>query len=169
MLILSKNGFRRRDGSESRQTRMHQSPDASSRVREAPQIEAASCRSARVVDITIRTADPVRKRRRVVGLPPGKAAGFGVRDGGGPGVGPGGHFLGTAHTRRSNLFIFPSQNNTTFEQWEAEGCKSSEQVGIEKARTWLDRYEPPEMDSSLKEGLDDFVNERESAIPKTLE
>ena len=85
------------------------------------------------------------------------------------GVGPGGHFLGTAHTRRSNLFIFPSQNNTTFEQWEAEGCKSSEQVGIEKARTWLDRYEPPEMDSSLKEGLDDFVNERESAIPKTLE
>ena len=85
------------------------------------------------------------------------------------GVGPGGHFLGTAHTRRSNLFIFPSQNNTTFEQWEVEGCKSSEQVGIEKARTWLDRYEPPEMDSSLKEGLDDFVNERESAIPKTLE
>ena len=84
-------------------------------------------------------------------------------------VGPGGHFLGTAHTRRSNLFIFPSQNNTTFEQWEAEGCKSSEQVGIEKARTWLDRYEPPEMDSSLKEGLDDFVNERESAIPNTLE
>ena len=32
-----------------------------------------------------------------------------------------GHFLGTAHTRKSNLFIFPSQNNVTFKQWEEEG------------------------------------------------
>ena len=45
-------------------------------------------------------------------------------------VGPGGHFLGTAHTRKSNLFIFPSQNNVTFEQWEEEGRMDAAAVGL---------------------------------------
>ena len=36
-------------------------------------------------------------------------------------VGPGGHFLGAAHTRKADLFIFPSQNNVTYEQWDDEG------------------------------------------------
>ena len=40
-------------------------------------------------------------------------------------VGPGGHFLGTAHTRKADLFIFPSQNNVTYEQWDVEGRKDS--------------------------------------------
>ncbi|HCX87808.1 MAG TPA: trimethylamine methyltransferase, partial [Gammaproteobacteria bacterium] len=83
-------------------------------------------------------------------------------------VGPGGHFLGTAHTRKSNLFIFPSQNNITFEQWEAEGCKSSEQVGLTKARDWLSRYELPPMDPALDPALQEFIRRREAEIAKTL-
>ena len=84
-------------------------------------------------------------------------------------VGPGGHFLGAAHTRKANLFIFPSQNNVTFEQWEAEGRKNSEQVGLDKARRWLARYEAPAMDSALDQQLKEFIARRESEVRNTLQ
>ena len=84
-------------------------------------------------------------------------------------VGPGGHFLGTAHTRKSNLFIFPSQNNVTFEQWEEEGRQDAAAVGLQKAKDWLARYEEPEIDKVLDEALMDFVRQRESEIPRDLE
>ncbi len=84
-------------------------------------------------------------------------------------IGPGGHFLGAAHTRKAKLFIFPSQNNVTFEQWEAEGRKDSEQVGLNKARRWLERYEPPPIEAELDQQLKEFIAERESEIPDTLQ
>ena len=77
-------------------------------------------------------------------------------------VGPGGHFLGSSHTRKSNLFMFPSQSNVTFEQWDAEGRKDSDQVGIEKARNWLSRYELPDMDREIDRALLEFIRQRES-------
>ena len=83
-------------------------------------------------------------------------------------VGPGGHFLGAAHTRRSNLFIFPSQNNVTFEQWDVDGRKDSEQVGIEKTKDWLERYEAPPIDPAVDEALLDYIARREAEIPTTL-
>ena len=83
-------------------------------------------------------------------------------------VGPGGHFLGAAHTRKSNLFIFPSQSNGPWEQWEIEGRKDSERVGHDKARDWLKRYEPPEIDRTLDEALLGFIKKRESEIPAGL-
>ncbi len=83
-------------------------------------------------------------------------------------VGPGGHFLGTAHTRKSNLFIFPSQSNVSYEQWAAEGGKDSNQVGIEKVRKWLARYEQPEIDPAIDEALLEFIARREREIPATL-
>jgi len=83
-------------------------------------------------------------------------------------VGPGGHFLGAEHTRKADLFIFPSQNNVTYEQWDDEGRKDSEQVGLDKARRWLGRYEEPGIDSALDQALVDFIVERETAIPREL-
>ena len=83
-------------------------------------------------------------------------------------VGPGGHFLGAAHTRRSNLFIFPSQSNITYEQWKEEGARDSAAAGLEKAKRWLARYEPPPIDPALDGALRDFVARREREIPATL-
>ena len=80
-------------------------------------------------------------------------------------IGPGGHFLGCEHTRKSNLFLFPSQNNVTFEQWEAEGRKDSVAVGNELARARLGKYHMPPMDAALDESLLDFIARREAAIP----
>ncbi|HAD35568.1 MAG TPA: trimethylamine methyltransferase [Gammaproteobacteria bacterium] len=83
-------------------------------------------------------------------------------------VGPGGHFLGAAHTRKANLFIFPSQNNVTYEQWDDEGRKDSEQVGLDKAKQWLARYEEPEFDPTIDEALSTFITEKEATIPSEL-
>lgn len=83
-------------------------------------------------------------------------------------VGPGGHFLGSAHTRKANLFIFPSQNNVTYEQWDDEGRKDSEQVGLDKAKQWLARYEEPEFDPTIDEALSTFITEKEATIPSEL-
>lgn len=75
-------------------------------------------------------------------------------------VGPGGHFLGEAHTRKSDLFIFPSQDNNTFEQWEAEGRPTSVDLGNRKAAAWLKRYSEPGIDPGLDEALLEFIRRR---------
>ncbi len=83
-------------------------------------------------------------------------------------VGPGGHFLGAAHTRKSNLFIFPSQDNGTFEQWEIEGQKQSDAVGVDKAKAWLAHYEPPPIDDALDQALCEFIARREKELPSKV-
>ena len=80
-------------------------------------------------------------------------------------VGPGGHFLGETHTLNSNLFIFDSQHNNSYEQWDVEGRHDSEAVGVEKAKKWLQKYEAPPMDEALDEALTDFIARREHEIP----
>ncbi len=80
-------------------------------------------------------------------------------------VGPGGHFLGEAHTLDSNLFLFDSQHNNSYEQWDIEGRLDSEAVGVLKAKKWLEKYEPPAIDEALDEALLEFMKRRESEIP----
>jgi trimethylamine--corrinoid protein Co-methyltransferase len=75
-------------------------------------------------------------------------------------VGPGGHFLGEAHTRKSDLFIFPSQDNNTFEQWEAEGQPTTTDLGNRKAAAWLKRYTEPGIDAALDEALLAYIRRR---------
>ncbi len=79
-------------------------------------------------------------------------------------VGAGGHFLGAAHTRKAQLFRFPSQNNAAFEQWEADGRKDSAQVGAEKARDWLAKYEQPPICPAIRDGLSEFAKRTEARI-----
>jgi trimethylamine---corrinoid protein Co-methyltransferase len=79
-------------------------------------------------------------------------------------VGPGGHFLGSAHTRRSGLFNLDLQNTAPFEQWEQEGCREAIDDGRREARRQLERYEAPAMDPGLAESLDDFVARRSREI-----
>ena len=80
-------------------------------------------------------------------------------------VGPGGHFLGETHTLNSNLFIFDSQHNNSYEQWDAEGRFDSEAVGVAKAKKWLQKYEAPPIDPALDEALLEYIARRESEIP----
>ena len=81
-------------------------------------------------------------------------------------VGPGGHFLGETHTLKSNLFIFDSQHNNSFEQWELDGRLDSEQVGIKKAQQWLKKNEAPAIDEVLDQALLDYIKCRTMEIPE---
>ena len=79
-------------------------------------------------------------------------------------IGPGGHFLGETHTLNSNLFIFDSQHNNSFEQWEMDGHLDSEAVGVLKARKWLEKYELPPMDPALDAALLEYIDRRSREI-----
>jgi trimethylamine--corrinoid protein Co-methyltransferase len=80
-------------------------------------------------------------------------------------IGPGGHFLGETHTLNSDLFIFESQHNNSYEQWDADGRLDSEAVGVRKAQKWLRKYQPPPIDAALDEALREFIARREREIP----
>jgi len=82
-------------------------------------------------------------------------------------IGPGGHFLGETHTLNSNLFIFDSQHNNPFEQWEVDGCPDSETEGVRKAKKWLEKYEAPPMDEALDQALQEYIERRTNEIPES--
>lgn len=72
-------------------------------------------------------------------------------------VGPGGHFLGTDHTRENYFQINKLQNNDSYEQWVEDGAKSAEVVGAEEAKRKLETYESPPMADDVAGRLDEFV------------
>lgn len=81
-------------------------------------------------------------------------------------VGPGGHFLGTDHTRENPFVVNPLQNNDSYEQWVEDGAKSAEVVGNEAARRMLERYEAPPVDDTVYENLQRFVADRRATYAK---
>jgi trimethylamine--corrinoid protein Co-methyltransferase len=83
-------------------------------------------------------------------------------------VGPGGHYLGCAHTRRHYLdaFFMPSlADNNSFEQWEAEGAEDIDTRAAKAAARMLASYEPPPLDRAIDEALLDFIARRKRELP----
>lgn len=72
-------------------------------------------------------------------------------------VGPGGHFLGTDHTRLNPFLMNRLQNNDSYEQWVDDGAKSGEVVGAEEAQRQLEAYVRPPMADDIEGALDEFV------------
>jgi len=87
-------------------------------------------------------------------------------------VGPGGHFLGTAHTLENfeTAFFMPELlDNNSYEQWLAEGADDANTRGLRAARAALDRYEQPALEPAVDEALLDFIARRERELPDTVE
>ena len=83
-------------------------------------------------------------------------------------VGPGDHFLGSAHTQRNfeTAFYHSSvADSNSYEQWLAEGASTS----LERAnKLWKDRlaaYEAPAIDPGIDEALKEFVAKRKEELP----
>ncbi|NIR58064.1 MAG: trimethylamine methyltransferase family protein [Gammaproteobacteria bacterium] len=86
-------------------------------------------------------------------------------------VGPGGHYLGTAHTQahfQSAFFIPELLDNNNYEQWLLDGSKDANTRALEKARGMLGQYEEPGLDPAVDEALRAFIREREAQLPETL-
>ena len=86
-------------------------------------------------------------------------------------VGPGGHYLGCAHTQenfktafwRSDLLDYKP-----FETWADEGSRDTMALASERVKSLLASYRQPEMDPAVSEALDAFVAKRKEELPDTF-
>ncbi len=84
-------------------------------------------------------------------------------------VEPGQHFLEAGHTQRhyeTAFFQSALADNKSFEQWQAEGENWQHQRANQAWKNLLEDYQPPPMDPSGAEGLDEFVTRRLKEIRK---
>lgn len=83
-------------------------------------------------------------------------------------VGPGGHFLGCAHTQanfetafwRTNVFDYKP-----FETWAEEGARDTQALAAVRVQRMLAEHESPQLDPGVAEALRDFVAARKASEP----
>jgi trimethylamine--corrinoid protein Co-methyltransferase len=83
-------------------------------------------------------------------------------------VGPGGHYLGHPHTQEhfQTAYFMPELfDNSSIEQWMAEGSREITERALIHARRLLADYEEPKLDEGVNEALLDYIARREREIP----
>ncbi len=83
-------------------------------------------------------------------------------------VGPGGHFLGCAHTQANfERAFYRSEiaDNNAVEQWEADGALDAAARANRLWKAQLAAYETPALDVAVDEALQAFIKERKSSEP----
>ena len=83
-------------------------------------------------------------------------------------TGPGKHFLGSSHTQANFETAFwrsEMADNTTYEQWSAEGSIESHDRARARAGKMLEVYEAPEIDPATDEALRAFIAKRMEELP----
>ena len=86
-------------------------------------------------------------------------------------VGPGQHFLGTAHTLANFETAFARSevaNNDSFEQWEEDGSLDAAQRANGIWKQMLADYEAPALDEAADEAMLDFMERRKAELPDTF-
>ena len=83
-------------------------------------------------------------------------------------VGPGGHYLGCAHTQANFETAFYRSliaNYESFEQWTAEGSLDIAKRANAQWKEWLASYQEPKLDPAIEEALNAFIAEKKAAVP----
>ncbi|PZX18482.1 trimethylamine--corrinoid protein Co-methyltransferase [Palleronia aestuarii] len=83
-------------------------------------------------------------------------------------VGPGGHFLGCAHTHanfkdafwRTEIFDYKP-----YETWSDEGSRDSQTLASARVAKLLAEYQAPPIDAATSEALADYVARRKASMP----
>lgn len=83
-------------------------------------------------------------------------------------VGPGGHYLGCAHTQanfkeafwRSDLLDYKP-----FETWADEGSRNTEQLAQARVAKLLGDYQQPQLDPAIDEALKAYIAEKKASMP----
>ena len=83
-------------------------------------------------------------------------------------VGPGGHYLGCAHTQanfkdafwRSDLLDYKP-----FETWDEEGARDTQALASARVARQLADYQQPPMDPAISDALNDYVARKKAALP----
>lgn len=83
-------------------------------------------------------------------------------------VGPGGHYLGCAHTQANFKDAFWRSNvldYKPFETWSDEGARDSVQLAADKIERMMRDYQAPSIDPGVDEALKAYIAERKAAEP----
>ncbi|MBW4960996.1 trimethylamine methyltransferase family protein [Sulfitobacter sp. CW3] len=86
-------------------------------------------------------------------------------------VGPGGHYLGCAHTQANFKQAFWKSDlldYKPFETWSDEGARDTQTLATARVEKLLGDYVQPPMDPAIREALDAFVAERKAAEPDSF-
>ena len=87
-------------------------------------------------------------------------------------VGPGGHFLGCAHTQANfeTAFYQPlTSDHSSYEQWSSEGSLTAEQRANAVWKRMLAEYEDPGLDAGIDEALQDVMARRRAVLSDRIE
>ncbi|EAQ03555.1 putative trimethylamine methyltransferase protein [Pseudooceanicola batsensis HTCC2597] len=82
-------------------------------------------------------------------------------------VGPGGHYLGCAHTQanyKSAFWRTELLDYKPFETWDEEGARDTQTLASERVATLLARHEAPPLDPGIAEALADYVARRKASM-----
>jgi trimethylamine--corrinoid protein Co-methyltransferase len=85
-------------------------------------------------------------------------------------VGPGKHFLGSAHTLRNYETAFLDAelaDNNSFEQWQQEGAHDILWRATRRWQSLLAGYQPPPLAAATDEALQEYIAKRKAALPDT--
>ena len=83
-------------------------------------------------------------------------------------VGPGAHFLSSAHTQanyRDAFYLSTTADNSSYEQWLADGSRDAMKRANAEWKSLLERYEDPGLDPAIDEALQAFIAERKASMP----
>ncbi|MEM8686429.1 MAG: trimethylamine methyltransferase family protein [Pseudomonadota bacterium] len=83
-------------------------------------------------------------------------------------VGPGGHYLGCAHTQRNFETAFYRTtvgDNNSFEQWQADGSLRTDQNANKLVSRTLEEYEAPPLDPGIDEALQAYIAQKKESMP----
>jgi trimethylamine--corrinoid protein Co-methyltransferase len=86
-------------------------------------------------------------------------------------IGPGLHYLGSAHTLanyQNAFYEFQVADNNSFEQWSAEGSLQQPQRAHRRWRSLLESYQAPPLDPAIDEALREFIALRKQAMPDEI-
>jgi trimethylamine--corrinoid protein Co-methyltransferase len=82
-------------------------------------------------------------------------------------IGPGGNFLGAAHTmqRFRDCFYHPIlSSSTNFERWTRQGALDASARATAIYQEVLEEFEPPPLDDAIRQELEDFVIRRRAEL-----
>ncbi len=86
-------------------------------------------------------------------------------------VGPGGHYLGCAHTQANFKTAFWRSDvldYKPFETWEDDGARDSQALATKRVETLLAQYQQPAMDPAIAEALTAFVAQKKDSMPDAM-
>ncbi|MCB2129222.1 MAG: trimethylamine methyltransferase family protein [Rhodobacteraceae bacterium] len=83
-------------------------------------------------------------------------------------VGPGGHYLGCAHTQANFKQAFwrtQLLDYKPYETWEEEGARDTVALARVRVAKLLSDYRKPEIDPAIEEALNDYVARKKASMP----